>query len=411
MEFRRGKMKSVLYVLLITISSTLLIIVFHLAFSSYGVMEDQLNESDTHRQVMINIDNTQLQLPLQTYMNEFLSNPMIKEVYPYYSDLFGTMEWSNDLNNIDIIVRSGKESSVPKVMMGKGFEEVQYHQVILPSYLQVRQLNQEPLIIDTTNYIGNKIKLHYISEEENKDFIHEGVVVGVYTPDPEELVNYVYVPLEDYYEMIGKKWGLLKENLFTLQDVYSLMIIADQYQNTPKIIEKYASYDEYDIAYNVDIMDDIENINFIKKVGSRMIAIILILTFININMILKNLAEEKLATFALLKAVGYTGRHLFIVILLEVLILVVISYIISIFLSLGFMQVGITFLRSRFFINETVQIIGDMHISYLFYEFILLFLISLLSVIKISIKIKKISTKNLFVVVHTSKGVVRPKRL
>ena len=267
------------------------------------------------------------------------------------------------------------------------------------------------MIIDTTNYIGNKIKLHYISEEENKDFIHEGVVVGVYTPDTEELVNYVYVPLEDYYEMIGKKWGLLKENLFTLQDVYSLMIIADQYQNTPKIIEKYASYDEYDIAYNVDIMDDIENINFIKKVGSRMIAIILILTFININMILKNLAEEKLATFALLKSVGYTGRHLFIVILLEVLILVVISYIISIFLSLGFMQVGITFLRSRFFINETVQIIGDMHISYLFYEFILLFLISLLSVIKISIKIKKISTKNLFVVVHTSKGVVRPKRL
>ena len=103
MEFRRGKMKSVLYVLLITISSTLLIIVFHLAFSSYGVMEDQLNESDTHRQVMINIDNTQLQLPLQTYMNEFLSNPMIKEVYPYYSDLFGTMEWSNDLNNIDTL--------------------------------------------------------------------------------------------------------------------------------------------------------------------------------------------------------------------------------------------------------------------------------------------------------------------
>jgi len=49
MEFRRGKMKSVLYVLLITISSTLLIIVSHLAFSSYGVMEDQLNESDTSK--------------------------------------------------------------------------------------------------------------------------------------------------------------------------------------------------------------------------------------------------------------------------------------------------------------------------------------------------------------------------
>ena len=32
MEFRRGKMKSVLYVLLITISSTLFIIVSHLAF-------------------------------------------------------------------------------------------------------------------------------------------------------------------------------------------------------------------------------------------------------------------------------------------------------------------------------------------------------------------------------------------
>lgn len=196
------------------------------------------------------------------------------------------------------------------------------------------------------------------------------------------------------YEFIDKI-DISKKNNYHIKS-YIHITVNKNIGNIQYILENYfeekIGSENYTIKNNNLLDIDIKIIKNISYIVYFIFFIILFLAFTSINIIIKKSLDNRVREIAIYKSVGYKNNHLFRLILYELLIVVIISYIFSTILSI----LILSFLSKLF--SDMISI--QLNIVNLIWIYNLLFILWVLLISCISyilmIKIKKMSIIQLF---------------
>lgn len=165
--------------------------------------------------------------------------------------------------------------------------------------------------------------------------------------------------------------------------------ISDFNTNLNSIINPldYIIYSEGSTEFQQNISKNLKNILDILTL------FISILTFICLNIIVKNSIDERIHEIAIYKSVGYKNKYLFSLVLFELLILITISYIFAMLFS----KIVLYFILN-FISNKTNITLINYNIFYQYiYPLLLLYFISIFISYLTLFKIKKLSLKMLLI--------------
>ncbi len=288
----------------------------------------------------------------------------IEEVYRELNIFSMTMDENKNVN-----IKYGSKLEIPKLILGKGFEDDKEMQIILPS----KFLTQENKYISLESYYGKKVKLRL------EDYEVEVYVTGIYDDINS---NYVYINK-------NLKDDLVRYNR-EIETSTILSVIVDDYKNIEHVIENLKN----NYSYNANIREmsgqsDIKMYNLASLLIIVIVILVTIFMYISIGIIIDGIISDERKDIAILKAIGYKKKHLNKIMSYRIFTVLTISFIIGILLSM-FLNILIgKIIQTRLDIN-----ILQNYKAYFIITILLVILIYLVSTITIKLNNKKIKRVN-----------------
>lgn len=198
---------------------------------------------------------------------------------------------------------------------------------------------------------------------------------------------------KDYIERIKKHPYIDSvEIVSSKKDGELLMdIIVDDYRNVEKVIENLSQTDDYIIIRDENSIVNVETIDTIKFIGKVSLITIIILNFIIISITIKTSIDDRTTEIALLKAIGYNNKHLFLIIFTGSILSTFIGYVSSIFITIFSLYKIINPVIVRGIDNSLIGGSITVGLYENIFVVLMLFIISLTSSIVLLKKTKKIS--------------------
>ena len=126
-------------------------------------------------------------------------------------------------------------------------------------------------------------------------------------------------------------------------------IVVNKFKYINKVYKLIMSLDKYRVLKNGQVLVEEGIINTFQNISAIMYIIVIVLSFIILNMVMVMSINERKMEIAILKTQGYNSKHLLSLIISESFILSNISYMISLIMSITIIKLIINpFIESRF---------------------------------------------------------------
>ncbi len=386
----RNKSKSLIYLGLMGFCIFFLSVAYSLAFAYYFSIDSNLNTVPEYRSFILEINNQEVNLSLEEWVNKLKQYENISEAYEYIGPLNAHLEGFES----SVLLDSGDSLYIPKTMIGRGFMDVEQEEVtILPSKLILHEANGYKEI-ETKDYIDKKLTIRYPTIDSIQTYL-ELKVIGVYEVIEGSKENKLFIPLSDYHNLIKSQNNSTGDKESGVNEFYSLIVVVDDYRNFDTTVKALNTNREFNVILSEDNILDTNLIAAIKAISLIMFLIIIIITFFTIRVVIDASIHDRSREIALFKAIGYNNRHIFCMIFTEAIILSGISCMIALIFS----KITITYIINPYLSSRISDNLIDIYLRTSIAEgivvFILIILLSLLSSLNILRKTNKISPTRL----------------
>lgn len=362
-SFLRNKKKYV-YILSIVVMITILANILYIQYQINNIYCSKIENNIKNRILSIskNINpNQEVDIPQISNINT------IKEVYVPVQNIEVIMDEKYKINLQTIV-----EEEMPNVFKGKSISNMHKDiiEIIIPNKLETNEYKIEQLL---NTYVTLKYESMKISAK----------IVGIYNDSTNR--GTAYISRADIIPFCEYNKNLIREN--------SYMAIIDNYKNVNNTIDKLT-----DMGYSANIYDqsgqnEIRLYNMVSNVLKILIYLITIFIYVLVSVIINSMIVEEKNDIAIFKAIGYKNIDLLKIIIVRLIFVSIISYCISILISLG-INCLINFILFKTF-HEKVSFSILIHLKYTIMPLLIVLLINILSAYVNSKKIKNISIINL----------------
>lgn len=193
---------------------------------------------------------------------------------------------------------------------------------------------------------------------------------------------------------------ILEDTDINNSNIFNIKIIVNNYEDIDKAIAElntdlyYITNSSNYVVFYSGSTEFQQNISKnLKIILDITIIFITIITFICLNIIVKNTIDERIQEIAIYKSVGYKNKFLFLLILFESFILVTFSYLFAMLFSKIILYFVINLISSK---TNIILINNNKFYQYVF-PLVLVYLICICASYIALLKIKKISLKKLLI--------------
>lgn len=350
-----------LYIISISLTFGIVISVIYSMYLLNNVLNEKINNNIVNRVIAIGREESFSKNNLEDIMS-------LKNVKFAYNGLSNVQVKLNDKQNV--LLSYVYEEEIPEISKGTGIQNVEELQLILPS----KMYNSQGKQINLESYVGKAIIIAY------EDLRVEASVVGLYISKYGGGTAYINESLKN---------KLTEYNERVINKATSFVVI-DQYKNVDNVIKTIE--EEYNCrAYipNTSGQRDIKLYNITKIITITILVLTIGFIYISISMIIGNIISDEKIDIAILKALGYKIRDIYIIMKYRVLAIIGISFEISCVLAIILNRIISYVIKYK--LDISLQSTFGLFILLILYFIICVYLISIISVRLNNRKIKKIN--------------------
>lgn len=298
--------KNILYIVSITITLGFVIFLIYNLYFLNNIYAEKVKNNIVNRVILATKSNI-----TDEDIKKINNIENIQDIYRKLNNF--NMKLDDELN---IPIKYCNELEIPKLVLGKEFDNNYEFEVILPK----KTLDRSNNLISLENYYGQEVKLTL------NDFEMNVYVIGIYDD----------ISFNSMYINQNLKNKLLEYNP-KLENNSALSIIVDNYKNVNGVIENLNNNYGYSAGLESNVgQSDIKMYNIASILIIIILSLVVIFTFVSIGIIIDGIISDERKDIAILKAIGYKRKHISTIIVYRVLAILTISFILGIILSLVF---------------------------------------------------------------------------
>lgn len=300
----RGKAKTVLFGLFITVSVLLLTAVVSFMRPLWYNVEHKINDHILNRECVVYLEELD-QIPQETahirtmehVKNVFFQPPQVEA-----SDTSGALFGFYQLDAF----HPGYE---PIITAGRGFDEKEKNVVLVPEqFSDYNEEKKQTTQVDGTKLIGKELLMQDMSGH-----IHKLEVIGAYnTADPLFSGTQFIIPQKELYRF-AQQCELITPKI---QERY--VVIADNYKNLGSLMESLRA-NGYPVNKEESLNFDVEPYQTAILMLSAMFAVFVVMILAGACIFISSCLKNRKKEIALYRALGYKTHHIFQVFALEYL--------------------------------------------------------------------------------------------
>jgi ABC-type lipoprotein release transport system permease subunit len=243
-------------------------------------------------------------------LKELASYDYIIDIYPMVSTISAVVD-----NKYECSIESGCDDELPSVRYGSSLvsDKDSIVMVILPEYLRIKSA-----LIEAKDLLNSTVNISY------DGFNIAAEVVGIYYN--EMLENKIYISLKDMESFTEYDKDLIEPGRY--------FIVVDKYSSVKKAMDYLNAHSFSCNVYDTSGLTELKLYETLSKALIASVYFIAFFTFILLSRVISDMLQNEQKDFALLKALGYSTRQLFRVVLIRVSALMAVSYIAAIILSI-----------------------------------------------------------------------------
>lgn len=393
---KMNKSKNITYVITLFFLFLLGSIAVNFSYNYDNYIENQINKDINGRTLLVNKFNSDKGEP---YTHEEVNQELKKYnhiEYFYNTDSIIRSFFSDDGKKMLISLLPLKENM--KIGIVEGSYIRNDNELICSLSMLPFNDNNIDNIIDMREYLEKEIELYYeqirVIDMQNikleRSFNKKFKVVGIYESIFDS-VNFgtCYILENELQKMVKESEPIYPEDFYVTPNSSFFNVIIDKVENVNGVLNKLKS-EGFDA--NAVIEFDYSAISMYKYISYILLFLILICTFIVINIYIKNIIKDKKCDIGLYKTFGYKNKT--ITRLLEVFIFTItgIAYLISIIILLILIHVSNDILSNYISLSIiTLKISPLLELAYI----VLIFCITYISTRTISKNVYKIEVRNI----------------
>lgn len=355
--FKNKKLK--LYVISISITFGMIISIMYSLYNLNSVFSKKIKDNIINRVVFVN-----KKMALDEEDIKFIYNTSgVETVYKKMKNFSMKVD-----NEYDFTVEYASYKELPEVFIGDKLFADNEVQIILP----YKALDRKGDYVYYENLVGNKVNVKV------GNFNIEAKVSGVYMSENYETTMYIN-------DLLRSK---IIEYDSNMQENDSVYIVIDTYKHVNYVI-KYLEDNEYKAnLLNVNGQSDIKLYNLASVLIVITLALTILFNYISVSIIISDMINDEKMYIAILKAIGYKIKDIYIIIKNRIFAILGISLFVSFIISSVFNKI------IEMFVAYKLNIVLPSNLRiFLFLIFIFVLCVYIISVISINInnrKIKKI---------------------
>lgn len=377
---------NIILILLLTICSAIIIFGISYYISIKNFWNDWLNNSYDFRLYLVLYEPD---ITSEEKLINQLKKHNLDDVFTYseYSIFGYAIDFQND--NIDGETKIiGTVPNTKKIIKGQDLNSNMYEVICPSNFLPKSNIQNKKydssLEINMNSFLNKNLTLSlFSSNTQNKKNIVNFKIVGLYDESYDYSDTNVCYTTHETIKNINQNYQSL---LF--EDDYPIYILINESTNLEKI-------------KNIDGIYDIVPMKTIKTtVGDNVLKTVLLLSYVSIlssfiilMLIFKKRSEDYFKEYGIMLALGYTRKNLKTINLLEMIIILFLSFAMSIFISCILAYIFPTIILKNDMQLSKLNI--DIQFLPLIFSLVVLFVILFLINIRIVRKMKKISIINI----------------
>lgn len=325
----RYKKHNIAVLILMIISEAIMIFTLCMSSSLKSYMYSAVINSVDGRIIYVAATSLDIDMPEKDLIKAVGRQKHIVTAQPQSSQSIGGIckSLAGMINNSDgeIGLSGANENTTPPVIYGRNIKSGERHAGIIPvdfypdSSAGAGKTYGKTL--DGRKFIGKNITVNY------KYFTYTFKVVGVYnSSDCEESQADCFIPYDDV-SLIGKE-SRAHDKIKASEGIPPIIAVVDSYDNVGGVIKSLTAQ-----GYNADRKIETNNSLgfFINAVGITLSLIVGIIAFISIILFTLNSVKNREKELGLMKALGYTGGGVMLILNMETLLTGLISFVFASF--------------------------------------------------------------------------------
>jgi hypothetical protein len=303
------KKKIILYIISIAFTIGIIISVLFIRYSIDVTYRNTLVNSISNRKLAA-FYSRESESGKDEALKELASYDYITAIYPAVTPIPARVD-----DKYECFIAAGCDQELPIVRYGSSvmLDNDNSVKVILPEYMKT-----ENALIETKNLLNHTVSISY------KGLNVGGEVAGIYYN--QMLENKIYISLKDM--------EVFTEYDNDLIDPKSYFIVVDKYSYVQRTMGYLTRHSFSSNIYDTSGLSQLELYNTLSKVLIASVYAMAFFIFILLRRVISNMLQDEQRDFALLKALGYSNRQLFQVVLIMVSALMALSYIAATILSI-----------------------------------------------------------------------------
>ncbi|MDH8679043.1 ABC transporter permease [Fusibacter bizertensis] len=371
--------------------------------------ENILFKSPGFRSIMIDIDDTDNWPIVIDFLNEYKEkNPHVKSISQEswgvsininnVSELTGNKKPKNEIRYGELSTTSNQYVDERYLIEGRWFKEGEQNVIILPKILSFNAIYEEHLKLDIdyfdgSDFIGKSIELSYFSYKlldnqlvKNKEYTDTFTVIGVY--DNLKAHQLSCVGIIDNQKSIDMVETVLNDMNSPFSVVYSLMV-DDEKQANETIADLQVLLKNYSVILHMRARPG-SGLRMIEPFMQLVLFISLILFFLGFLLqteLVKRIILLRTNEIGTLKALGYEDKDVNLMLLMEIAIWGISTYLVTMLFSLIFVGIG-----QKFIIDNGSLFFRDLKLIFESRDLIFTFaMLTLLPILSCFINLKRIN--------------------
>lgn len=360
--FKNKRLK--IYIISISLTLGMAISVIYSMYLLNSVLSEKINNNIVNRVISISKE--------EEFSSEELDRiTKITNAKFVYNRLKNVQVTFND--NQQLLLSYVYKEEIPDISKGMSIQNTQELQLVLPS-----KIYNKGQLLDLENYVGKNIIFSY------EDIIIEAKVVGTYTAKHGEAIAYINESLKNKLVEYNKRI-IYKDALY---------VVVDEYKNVDNVIKTIKEEYNY-TAYipNTTGQRDIKLYNITKIITFALILFTVLFIYISISIIIGNIISDEKMDIAILKALGYKIKDIYIIMRYRILSVIGISFAISCIIAIILNNILGYIIKYK--LDISLQSRFSLFILTLLFFTLCVYVISIISVRLNNRKIKKINTIDL----------------
>lgn len=338
-NFTRERKKNIMSIILMVVSLTIFLSTTSLSSSMRKYFDKSIQNSVECRTLFVNFD-------IDIYTSEQIINMMskyenISAAIPQESirnfgvseELIGIFEMPKiGENDGTIMVKGGNNNATPDVIDGRKFNDEERNVAIIPNkFIPDSRLELIDPITNSKGIDGKSLLGQEIECKFDDKTTYTFKVVGVFDfEDTDQSRNTVYIPyndMEEIYQSVYKP---------TIESRDPIVVVVDDYKNVEKVIDEL--YKDGMMASTMKTFDSILP-TFIDIFGMVVSIAVFLVSVITISINTIKIVKDREQEIGMLKAIGYSNNIILKILNLEIVLVGMIGFIISVMFSSGILFV------------------------------------------------------------------------